>query len=135
MIHLFDRLIWAKENLKPVQSQYAVVFEDDMDEAVAVMAPDPNWMAAALHGNLLPPVEVYSQLEVDDQGRVLNGYILHQETVPAMTEEEAVEYLIQKDIPPHVWQDTTSNRPKFKICKRDQIPEDRTLRNAWSLTA
>lgn len=131
---LFDRLLDAKANLEPYQSQYAVVFEPDMDEACAVMHPDPNWMACALHGDILPPVDVYHRLEVVD-GKVMNGHILHEETIPAMTEEEAIEYLIQKDIPPHVWQDDSGNRPKFKICKRDQIPTNRNYRNAWSLAA
>jgi len=29
---LFDRILWAKENLKPFVSDYRVVFEDDVDE-------------------------------------------------------------------------------------------------------
>ncbi|MTI10180.1 hypothetical protein [Curvivirga aplysinae] len=134
MTSLFERLLWAKSHLEPYQSQYAVVFEHDMDEPVAVMHPDPNWMACAIAGDILPPVEVYQQLEIVD-GKVTNGHILHEEVIPAMTEEQAVEYLIQKDIPPHVWMDNTGNRPKFKICKRDQIPTNRNYRNAWSLAA
>jgi len=134
MSTLPDRLVWAKKKLAPFQSQYCVVFEDDLDKAVKIAHPDPSWMAAALHGNLLPPVEVYQKLEIVD-GKVTNGHILHEETIPAMTEEEAVEYLIQKDIPPHIWQDMTANRPKFKICTRDQIPTNRDYRNAWSLSA
>ena len=30
--------------------------------------------------------------------------------IPAMTEEEAIEYLIQKDIDPSVWRDYEGNR-------------------------
>ena len=43
--HLFDRVCWAKKNLEPHQTKYAVVYEDvDMD-CCAVMHPDPNAMA------------------------------------------------------------------------------------------
>ncbi|MTI08482.1 hypothetical protein [Curvivirga aplysinae] len=133
MSNLFERLLWAKSHLEPFQSQYAVVFEHDMDEPVAVMHPDPNWMACAIAGDILPPVEVYQQLEIID-GKVTNGYILHDRSIPAITEEEAIEYLIQKDIPQHVWQVNSGNRSKFRICKRDQIPSARLYRNAWALT-
>lgn len=129
---LFDRLQQAKATLEPVQSDYRVVFEADMDSPCSIIVPDPNWMACAMHGDILPPVEVYHQLEIVD-GKVMNGHILHEQTIPAMTEEESIEYIIKKDVPPHVWADQSGNRPKFKICKRDQIPSERTYRNAWSL--
>lgn len=133
---LFDRLLWAKENLAPVETDYRVVFECDMDEAAAVLVPAPEWMACALAGGILPPVEVYHRLEIDEKGRVLNGHVLH-DTSPLgpMTEEQAIEYLIRKDVPSHVWQDETANRPKFYICQKHQIPEDRGFRNAWRLAA
>ena len=39
--------------------------------------------------------------------------------VPAMTEEEAIEYLIMKDIPQSVWQSwDEGNRPKMVICRK-----------------
>ena len=54
--HLWDRLAEAKSRLKPVQSKYRVLFEDPNapDEPAKVLVPDPNWMAAALAGNILP---------------------------------------------------------------------------------
>ena len=57
--HLFDRLCWAKENLEGHQSDYRVVYEDSVDECAKILVPDPNWMACALQGGILPPVEVY----------------------------------------------------------------------------
>ena len=44
-LHLFDRLCWAKDKLEPYQSDYRVVFEDNVDEPAKILVPDPNWMA------------------------------------------------------------------------------------------
>jgi hypothetical protein len=53
-----------------------------------------------------------------------------------MTEEEAIEYLIQKDIPEKVWREyEKSNRPRLVICKKEQLPQQRTWRNAWKIAA
>ena len=57
--HLWDRLSWAKENLKPFQTQYCVVYEDSPDEPAKILHADPNWMACALQGGILPPVSSY----------------------------------------------------------------------------
>ena len=48
--HLWNRLCWAKENLDGVQSDYRVVYEDNLDECAKILVPDPNWMACALAG-------------------------------------------------------------------------------------
>ena len=64
--HLWDRLCWAKENLEGVQSDYRVVYEDSIDECAKILVPDPNWMACALQGGILPPVEVYWELAKDE---------------------------------------------------------------------
>jgi hypothetical protein len=62
MMHLWDRLAEAKSRLEPVQSKYRVLFEDpeDMESPAKVLVPDPNWMACALEGNILPPIDTYS---------------------------------------------------------------------------
>ncbi len=138
--HLFDRLVWAKANLEPVQSDYRVVYEDSIDECVNILVPDPNWMACALQGGILPPVEVYWELAKDeaqpDFKKHTRGYLLHDtQPIDAMTEEEAIEYLIKKDIPQSVW--TTwdeGNRPKMVICKTEQLPQTREWRNAWRIS-
>ena len=68
-------------------------------------------MACALNGGILPPVWVYWELKKDeakpDFVKHTRGYLLHNtEPVKAMTEEvNAIEYLIQKDIPERVWRD------------------------------
>ena len=54
--HLWDRLCWAKEKLEPYRTEYCVVWEDPEtpDEPAKVTHPDPNWMACALQGGILP---------------------------------------------------------------------------------
>ena len=117
--HLWDRLCWAKENLDGVQSDYRVVYEDSIDECAKILVPDPNWMACALQGGILPPVWVYWELAKDeaqpDFKKHTRGYLLHEtEPMGPMTEEEAIEYLIQKDVPQSVWQTWTSRLPHHR---------------------
>ena len=137
---LFDRLCWAKENLDGVQSDYRVVFEDSVDECAKILVPDPNWIAAALQGGILPPVWVYHELNKDeaqpDFKKHTRGYLLHEtEPVAAMTEEEAIEYLIMKDCPQSVWRNwNEGNKPKLVICRKEQLPGSREWRNAWKIT-
>ena len=139
--HLWERLHWAKENLDKVQSDIRVVYEDpeDMDNPAKVLVPDPNWMACALQGGILPPVEVYWLLAEDeakpDFKKHTRGYLLHNtKPVEAMTEEQAIEYLIMKDIPQRVWREyQKANKPRLVICKKDQLPSTRIWRNAWKI--
>jgi hypothetical protein len=137
--HLFNRLSWAKKNLEPHHSEYRVVFENDIDDCACVLVPDPNWMACALQGGILPPVEVYWALAEDeakpDFKRHTRGYLLHNtKPLDAMTEEQAIEYLIMKDVPQHVWRDyQKANRPKLVICKTNQLPKTREWRDSWKI--
>jgi len=137
--HLFDRLYWAKENLDGVQSDYRVVYEDSVDGCAKILVPDPNWMAAALQGGILPPIWVYHELAKDEAQlnfkEHTRGYLLHiTEPIEAMTEEEAIEYLILKDCPQSVWQTwNKGNRQTMVICKKEQLPQTRTWRNAWKI--
>ena len=132
---LHERLQWAKENLEPVDPQYTIFWEDpnDLDAPVRITIPSPEWLACALFGGILPPVDAYLNIQTDEKGNVSNGEIIHKEVIGPMTEEEAMEYLVQKDIPISVWIDKYSNRQRFKICKKSDIPNDRTFRNAWRL--
>ena len=133
MSHLWDRLAEAKSRLAPVQSQYRVLFEDpaEPDAPAAVLVPDPNWMAAALAGGVLPPIDTYLRDQnVPDGQPKEHPYV---EPIGAMTEEEAIEYLIQKDIPPQVWRDYQGNRIIMKIVPVELIPSDRSFRNAWKI--
>ena len=131
--HLWDRLAEAKSRLKPVQSKYRVLFEDPNapDEPAKVLVPDPNFMAAALAGNVLPPIETYQRDRLVPDGQPKEHP--YAEPIGAMTEEEAIEYLIQKDIPPQVWRDYQGNRSVLKIVPVELIPSDRSFRNAWKI--
>ena len=129
--HLWNRLAEAKSHLAPVQSKYRVLFEnpEQPDAPAAVLVPDPNWMAAALAGGILPPIDTYLRdRDVPDGQPKEHPYA---EPIGAMTEEEAIEYLIMKDIPPQVWRDYKGNRTILKIVPVELIPSDRSFRNAW----
>lgn len=146
MTHLIDRLHDAKERLAPVQSKYRVLFEDpaNPDACACVLIPDPNWLACALAGGILPPIECYLRDRAIEEaftpaypGHVFrwseHGGASHPYADPIgpMTEEEAIEYLIKKDIPPRVWRDYRGNRCILRIVPVELVPSDRSFRNAW----
>ena len=143
MIKLIDRINWAKSNLKPHRTEYVVVYEDvDMDCA-AVLHPDPNCMAALMHGGIMPPAWVKLQLKEDEQRpdftshHDFNGHLLHEtEPMGPLTEEQAIEWLVQVDIPRHIWETwNDGNQPKMVICRKSQLPPTREWRNAWRIAA
>jgi len=133
MTHLWDRLAEAKSRLAPVQSQYRVLFENpaEPDAPASVLCPDPNWMAAALAGGVLPPIDTYLRDQNVPDGQPKEHP--YAEPIGPMTEEDAIEYLIQKDIPPQVWRDYQGNRIIMKIVPVELIPSDRSFRNAWKI--
>ena len=133
--HLWDRLADAKARLDPVQSKYRVLFENptEPDAPASVLVPDPNWMAAALEGgDVLPPIDTYLRDQSVPDGQPKEHP--YAEPVGAMTEEEAIEYLIKKDIQPQVWRDYQGNRTIMKIVPVELIPSDRSFRNAWKIS-
>ena len=97
--HLWNRLGWAKENLEMVRSEYCVVWEDpnEPDNPAKVTHPDPNWMACALQGGILPPVESYWELDKDEKTPGFTNHtrgreLLHDmKPIDAMTEKQAIE--------------------------------------------
>jgi hypothetical protein len=116
-----------------VQSKYRVLFEDPAtpDEPAKVLVPDPNFMAAALAGNVLPPIDTYQRDRLVPDGQPKEHP--YAEPIGAMSEEEAIEYLVQKDIDPAVWRDYQGNRTIMKIVPVEMIPADRSFRNAWRI--
>ena len=132
--HLWDRLADAKARLDPVQSKYRVLFENptEPEAPASVLVPDPNWMAAALAGDVLPPIDTYLRDQNVPDGQPKEHP--YAEPVGAMTEEEAIEYLIKKDISPQVWRDYQGNRTIMKIVPVELIPSDRSFRNAWKIS-
>jgi len=133
MTHLWDRLAEAKSRLAPVQSKYRVLFENpaEPDAPASVLVPDPNWMAAALAGGVLPPIDTYLRDQNVPDGQPKEHP--YAEPIGAMTEEEAIEYLVKKDISPQVWREYNGNRIIMKIVPVELIPSDRLFRNAWKI--
>lgn len=132
-MRLWDRLVDAKRRLKPVQSKYRVIYENPYlpDEPAQVLVPDPNWLACAIQGGILPPVDAYiSDYSVSDDEPKSHPYV---KPIGPMTEEEAIEYLVMKDIDPAVWRDYQGNRSIIKIVPVEMVPSDRTYRNAWRI--
>jgi hypothetical protein len=144
--HLWFRLIYYAYALKPSQSKYIVIFEDpeDMDAPAKVLIPDPNFVAAALHGGVLPDISAYIAdqkvlAEYEQNHGSLEGFNWrdynpqHRYAAPRgpMNHEEIIEYIIQKNISPRVWRDYKGNRQILKIVPIELIPTDRSFRNAW----
>ena len=132
--HLWDRLADAKARLDPVQSKYRVLFENpaEPEAPAAVLVPDPNWLAAALDGNVLPPIDTYIRDQNVPDGEPKEHP--YAKPIGAMTEEQAIEYLVMKDISPAIWRDYKGNRTIMKIVPVELIPSDRSFRNAWRIT-
>ena len=129
-----------------MQSKYRVIFDDpdQPDEASCILVPAPEWMDEAMSGKL-PPLHNWYDLQDAEQKAIDEGR--HQEfkhdpemydnqfTAPRigpLTEEQAIEYLCLKDLPRRCFTEV-HNRPMFKIVTVDQIPKDRTFRNAWEM--
>jgi hypothetical protein len=144
--HLSFRCCYYAQTLKPVKSKYRVVFEDpeNLDAPAKVLVPSPVWMAAALHGSVLPDISAYladkkTMARYEQEHGSMKGFnwLDHKAQHPTakprgpMTEEEAIEYLIMRDIPARVWRDYKGNRQILKIVPVELIPTDRAYRNAW----
>ena len=152
---LIDRVMWAHENLEFPKPNYSIVWER-ADGGVSVTSPSGEFLAMAMHGGLLPDIEMFHQMRcrwVNDageemftlinegpgpgwkEGKVMNAELMHEgPRAPKMTEEEAMEYLLQKDVPRYVWADhETANRKRFYICPRECVPKNRAFRNHWQL--
>ena len=142
-MHMLDRLRKSRKELPPFETDYCVVYEDiDMD-CCAIMRPASHAMSALMAGGIFPPVWVYWELAKDEakpdftrhsEGR---GYLLHDTPREGpKTEEEAIQYLIMKDVPEHIWRNyNKSNSVKMKICKKNQLPQSREFRNSWRVAA
>jgi hypothetical protein len=127
-------------------TDYCIIFEDPdaPDEPTKVLVPSQQWLDESMAGNL-PPIWVYWQLQDDEQKAIEEGRhstFRHnpekhalQWTAPRigpLTEEEAMEYLVMKDLPRKCWAEK-HNRPMFKIVRTEEVPSDRQFRNAWEI--
>jgi hypothetical protein len=163
-VDMFTRLHWASENLEPYQTDYRVIFEDpaEPDAPVKELCPSPEWMACALAGGILPSVEhqhnMKLELQTQDGEKILTNYLEAQQIylekrivgekvvdyndylmpkpIGPMTEEEAIEYIIKKDVPARVWSSEYKyNRPMYKVVKRQQLStQNQFYRDCWRLS-
>jgi hypothetical protein len=111
---------------QPVTASYVIAYEASVDAPLTLQIPDPNWLAMALAGGVLPAVEAYHS---KDRATI--------EAAPAigpLSEEQAMEYLLQKDVPREIWDAPTSNRRRFIITRKNALPPTRQWRNAWRLS-
>ena len=103
------------------------------------MHPDPNWMACAMHGGIVPPIETILALKEEEKRQDFVQHTLgpvRDAATPcgAMTEEEAVEYQVMQSIPIEVWGGwNEGNRPKMIICEKTRLPQTREWRNSWKI--
>ncbi len=127
-------------------TKYRVVFDDPdaLDETTNVLVPSQNWLDLAMSGGL-PPIWIFWELQDDERkaredgntGEFRHDPEKHalQFTLPRigpLTEEEAMEYLVMKDLPRRCWAEE-HNRPMFKIVRTEEVPSDRQFRNAWEM--
>ena len=138
-VHYWLRLKWAKDNLRPFQTKYAVVYQENLETPCAIMHPAPEFMSAAMHGGILPPIEAVLALNEEAESPYFKRHTLGPQRdaappIAALTEEQAVEYAIKQSIPRRIWEDTSgSNSRKMAICHRNQLPASRDFRDAWRL--
>lgn len=125
---LWLRLLYARFRLKKFYSKYRIVWEDPAfpEQAMHVTIPDPRWMAVALAGGYLPPVESYFE----------DAETPHPNAKPIgpMTEEQAINYLIKKDLPPRVWRDYRGNRKILQVVTVGEVSSNRVNRDHWRLS-
>ena len=127
-------------------TKYRVVFDDPdhLDEPTKILVPSEKWMQQAMNGEL-PIISVWWELQDAEQKAIDEGWhnrfrhsdesLERQHSAPRtgpLTEEQAIEYLCMKDLPRKCWAQE-HNRPMFRIVTVDQIPTDRTFRNAWQM--
>ncbi len=137
-----ERIRWARYNLKPFFTEYRVVYDDIDMKTAAIMVPDQHFMANLMYGGLVPPAWVKLKLREDSEHpdfvdhRDMGNFELLDQTEPLgpLTEEEAIEYLIQTDIPRSIWEDwDQGNFRKIVVCKKNQLPKTREWRDTWRI--
>jgi hypothetical protein len=145
---LFERICWSKENLKPVQPEFAIVWETPMvdEETCKITSASPEFMAKALHGGILPDIEAYIEdRKITDAWEAKHGSqkgfnwndhgCNHAHTnsrQSAMTQEETIDYLIKMVLPTEV-QNLKGNRPYYQVTKRSNVLRNRLHRNSWKM--
>lgn len=124
--NVHDRILAARQT-PPVQSDYRILYEHPDNGQLCILTPAAHWMGLALLGGVLDTIEVH----------LLNQPKLSEfiEPCPPLTEEQAMEYLLIKDVfakHPDLLTSRT-NRRRYLIVRADQINYDRDFRDALSI--
>lgn len=148
-VQLAQRRAWAKANLEKIAPKYAVLWETPFaskSEPLKITVYSPNWLACAVAGGILPDVQTYlddyrneaafikkyGKSAPFEYAKVGGAKHPFADPIDAMTEEKAVEYIIQSSLPEDVWK-PRHNRQTLKIVRCEDVPEDRTYRKQWKL--
>ena len=124
-----------------------VLIDDGYEDCIAVMYPSEEFMQDAKEGTL-PHIKYYWKLRDAELRAIKEGthdtfehnqedlanllWAREHDNVGPLTEEQALEYLILKDLQDNVWGNYHNSR-KFRIVHKDHIPKDRVFRNAWKM--
>jgi hypothetical protein len=128
---LYERIEWAAIHLEPVPTDKRIVWERP-EGHIGIRCPTPEWMAMALHGWILPPVEDKAAVFTGPDGKVVNGHLLHTRTIGPMTEDEAIQYQVQL-LPRQVWAEQ-ANRPRWFVTDIAYLRTvDYRYREAWRM--
>lgn len=159
-LHYWQRIAASRHFVEPVDVPYVGAWHDPFEAAapMKVTTPSGRCISELMKGGIHPPLEAHlgakillvaksGKYDVVDQidapewrqrhGEIVNEWIVdyrrcHAETAPPMGLEDAIEYVLMKDVPHYVW-GTKRNRRMFAVMDRSRIPKDRRLRNAWKL--
>ena len=127
-------------------TDYCILYEDPDRPAlpVCIVTPTDEFMQQAYNGELMS-IDIWLDLMRDENKAIAEGRHRTFEHDPEklrlqkegkragkLTEEEAITYLIFKDVPESVW-GRKHNRTMLKVMKRQNLPKTRTFRNAWEI--
>lgn len=131
MENLLDRI--EAFSGEPFQSEYIIVIEDPRypEDSSTILIPDPFFIAGLMAGGIYPSIDVYLR----DRERPQEGAYEHVYAEPAgpMTEKQAIEYVIMKDVDPYIWRDYKGNRKILQIVRRQDLPDDIAFVDAWKI--
>lgn len=160
--HYWCRIAKSRDEIKLFEVEHCIPWADqyDLDAPVRVTHPSPRCVAELMAGGIHPPIEALNSQQLlfvlDDGSSEVVGRLdapryraqhgdrikheivvensrAHQEVMGPLTYEQAIEWIILKDIPMDVW-GRQHNSPQYCIVIRDALPKDRTNRNHWKLS-
>ncbi len=161
MMNYIARIDAARARISPARVSHCVVFEDpdNLDAPMKILHPNSRCVAELMAGGVHPPIDAHhtvplrltgadgevvecTRVEADFKKRAMQHPVeeqildysrCHNEVMGPLSYEEAVEYVLQKDVPARVWA-ADHNRQMFAIVPLESLPKDRSRRNAWRLS-